>query len=182
MRTYLKSIRDSAFEDTITTTDVIFRSLAEGNRYTFTHLFEGVDSEDTVSIFAELPETAENPVTVSTRQITASGATKGTAYAFVTQDTAGTESDSRNDKFSPDEMPSSEVDWEVGGEYSDLGQGIDLYVPGGRTAGQRSGGTGIAAFGYVEPGVNMLWELSPEGNDVDILFKVVYSESTVVNS
>lgn len=176
----LRRVRDplenSAFGDTLVNTDVVFRSLARGERYTFRHLFQGVASGTTVRVFANLPETADAAVSAGTRNITSTAQVDGATYANVTQDTAGTVQMERNDRISPDASPMSSVDWETGGTYSNLGDGSPFLTPGG-SGGNRSGGTGVAAAARLEPGVNLLWEITSRAADNDILFTVTYSEN-----
>ena len=172
------ALDNASFQDTLVGTDVIFRSLAEGNRYTFAHLVPSVADGGTVRVFADLPETADFAVTVGVREITATAEVTGNVYANVTHDTAGTVEDARNDRISLDATTDSEVNWETGGTYSNLGESTPLLVPGG-TGGTRSGAIGSASTAYVEPGTNLLWELTSGSVDNDILFTVVYSEDSV---
>lgn len=173
-----RALENAAFADTLTTTDVIYRSLSQGSRYTFTHYFEDVGSDETVSIFAELPESAEYPVTVGTRQIISQGAMLGTVSVNVTVDTGGATQQSRNDRISTSPQPDSDVEWSTGGTYSDKGELVNLFNPGGTSIGQRTGSLGATSSAHIEPGANILWELESFSGDNDMLFTVIYSEDS----
>lgn len=168
----------SDFEDALTVQDVITRDLGDGQRYTFTHLFENVDSGTTVSVYANNPAGEETPIVAGFRQIIAEGTVRGSVYANVTQDTSGTAQNARNDLVRPDDettIPTA-IEWETGGTYSDRGEGVDILAPGGTSVGTRGGAVGIQAIARTRPGTNLLWELESQSNQNDILFTVVYSE------
>lgn len=171
-----QALDNAAFGDTLVNTDVVFRSLARGERYTFRHLFQGVADGSTVRVFANLPSGADAAVSAGTRNITATAQVDGATYANVTQDTAGTAQMERNDRISPDTQTMSELEWETGGTYSNLGEGSPFLTPGG-TGGASTGSTGVAASARVEPGANLLWEITSRAADNDILFTVTYTEN-----
>lgn len=166
------------YENAHTTQDQITRDLGNGQRYTVTNLFEDVASGTTVRVFAQNPSVEDTPIIAGFRQIVSEGTVRGSVYGNVTQDTAGTTIQARNDLLRPDsETPmSTVVEWETGGTYSSLGSGQDLLAPGGTTVGTRGGAVGLQAIARVRPGANLLWELESQSTDNDILFMTVYSE------
>lgn len=169
------ALENAAFKDTLVNSDVVFRTLARGERYTFRYLFTDVADGSTVRVFANLPSGADAAVSAGTRNITATGKVDGATYANVTQDTAGTARSERNDRISPDGSPMSNVEWETGGTYSNLGAGSPFLTPGGG-GGTSPGATGTAASARLEPGANLLWEITSRAAGTDILFTVTYSE------
>lgn len=171
----------SFFLDSVTHIPIDFRSLSKGNRYSFVHLFENFSSADgNRYIYAELPESTDNPVSVGFRQITTDGNLKGSVYTGVTEDTAGTDSKAANGKVSPDSVPESNVNWRVGGQYSGLSEGQPFFIPGGESQGTRVGATGSGAHGYFEPGTNVLWVFNSLSDNNRVLFKAVYTEGSVL--
>ena len=172
------ALDDSAYEQALTTQDVITRDLGNGERYTFAHRFDDISSGETVRVFAQNPAAEEIPILAGYRQIVSEGSVRGKAFTNVTQDTAGTEQSAGNDLVRPPgEAPTpSVIDWETGGTYSDATNGMDILSPGGTAVGARGGGVGIQAIGRIRPGANLLWELESQSNSNDILFLLVYSE------
>lgn len=178
----LQRLRDNAegitYENAHTTQDQISRDLGNGQRYTVTNLYENVADGTTVRIFARNPSDEDTPVIAGFRQIVSEGTVRGKVYANVTQDTAGTAKAVRNDLIRPDTETTTNtvVEWETGGTYSGLGTGQDLLAPGGTSVGTRGGAVGVQAIARVRPGTNLLWELTSQSTDNDILFTTVYSE------
>lgn len=170
-----QALDNAAFGDTLVSTDVVFRALANGDRYTFRHLFQGVADGSTVRVFANLPSGVDTIVSAGTRTISATAQVDGNTYQNVTQDTAGMAQNERNDRIIPGGESLSDVEWETGGTYSNLGEGSPFLTPGGG-GGASTGATGIAASARLEPGANLLWEITSRAAGTDILFTVTYTE------
>lgn len=175
-----QALDNAAFMDTLVATDVVFRALARGERFTFRHHFTGLADGETVRVFAELPDTADAAVSVGVREFASTATMDGATYANVTQDTAGTSQGARNDKITTDSVSESSVVWETGGTYSGLGGGSPFLSPGG-SGGTRTGGAGVGASARLEPGANLLWEITSRAADTDVLFTVTYSEDAGVD-
>lgn len=151
------------------------RDISQGKRFTFAHRFDAVADGSTVQVFANNPNDAAK-VIVGTRTITAEASCRLETFVNVTQDTAGTSQTERNDLLTPSGEPASDVTWETGGTYSNKGNSTPGLVPGG-AGGTRSGGTGQGATAAVRPGTNLLWEITSQSTDNDILFVTTYTQA-----